>query len=232
MAKNKKTKVTGKSTNGDKKDDTKSESNTDVVTHGVTTTPMDTTTTQVVEQAETSTQATEQDTNQLDKNITDTNTSNNDTKESTEPIKETATQKRKHSKSQEKPKKKEKDPNKPAPMFGKPVSGRSWKGRELKKASAMHMDARNSYQRSKEESKKLKALREYDAAVKARRGQEAEQRRKSIEASKKRKAEQVLKSTTLHVIKNPHKIKKMSRKRQKLFSKINVNELQFTKVLN
>jgi len=127
---------------------------------------------------------------------------------------------------------KEAGTKKPVHIMGKPVSGRSWKVKEQKRFSTIKASEHKiSLHNKMKEKERLVALKKYNAEVIAERKAQALVKRKSIEANKKRKAENVLKSTTVHVIKNPHKIKKMSRKRQKMFSKININELELTRII-
>jgi len=106
---------------------------------------------------------------------------------------------------------------------GRPVSGRNWKLKQQTRASAAGTKKDNSAWKVQQKRKRQKA------AMKAKENEIIEERKRRkmakrlrIEANKKRKAENEMRSTTVQVITRADKMKKMSKKQLRQIRKQSV----------
>eukprot|EP00947_MAST-08B_sp_MAST-8B-sp1_P001557 g1557.t1 len=111
---------------------------------------------------------------------------------------------------------------------GLPESGRNWKQRQPRRASATktkHTKTLSStFEQKMLKKANLQRVKDYQNEIKEKRRAEIEDRRRRHEEQEKRKAENELKSTKFQIIRNGEKLKKMSKKKLRQVRKLQVNK--------
>jgi hypothetical protein len=101
-------------------------------------------------------------------------------------------------------------------LHGKPKSGKPWKvgskpfnslDAELKKTLP-----KKNYEERMQEKEKIKEVKEYEKSLKDAKSLIKQKKREKLEAKKKLKEKNQFKSSSFQIIKDPKKIKKMSKK--------------------
>ena len=101
-------------------------------------------------------------------------------------------------------------------LQGKPKSGKPWK---VDSKPFISLDAelksklpKKSFEQRKEEKEKMKEAKNFEKSIKDAKAKIKQQKREKLEAKQKRKEKNQFKSSSFQVIKDPKKMKKMTKK--------------------